>query len=66
MNEQKTPGAGGAYGGQNEGGEARSHKPVTSTVPERKDKEINPSAPNDITTTDRSGAERSAENSPAA
>ncbi|MBS1813505.1 MAG: hypothetical protein JSS87_01380 [Acidobacteria bacterium] len=61
MSEQKTPGAGGAYGGQNEGAEARSSRPVTSPVPERKDSEINPSSPNNITTTSRDGAERSIE-----
>ena len=61
MSEPKTPGAGGAYGGQNEGGGARDSKPVSSAVPERKDKEINPSAPNDITSTSREGAERSSE-----
>lgn len=61
MSEQKTPGAGGAYGGQNEGGDARNSKPVTSAVPERKEKEINPSAPGDTGTTSRDGAERSSE-----
>ena len=61
MNEQKTPGAGGAYGGQNEGSNARAGAPVTSPVPERKDGKIDPSSPNNITTTTRDGAERSIE-----
>lgn len=66
MSEQKTAGAGGAYGGQDQERSGKDHKPITSAIPERKEGSINPSAPNDIVTTERSGAERSREKSHAA